>query len=144
LKLWFLLLLLLLSTTAWAQVPAVERLQMQVQDHPQADTARVNLLNALAFEQRSTVPRVSKASFEEALALARQLAYPLGEAQALLGLGFYYRKRNEYGPAQAYTEQARLLFERLHDHRNQLACTYNLAYIFFGQGNYTQALDYAQ
>ncbi len=122
----------------------MERLQVQVRTHPQADTARVNLLNALAFEQRSTAPRISKASFEEALALARQLAYPLGEAQALLGLGFYYRKRNEYSLAQTYTEQAHLLFERLHDLRNQLACTYNLAYIFFGQGNYTQALDYSQ
>lgn len=122
----------------------MNRLQAQVQTHPQADTARVNLLNALAFEQRSTAPRISRASFKEALTLAQQLAYPFGEAKALLGLGFYYRKRNEYSSAQSYTERARLVFERLHDQRNQLACTYNLAYIFFGQGNYTQALDYSQ
>ncbi|MBO0356583.1 tetratricopeptide repeat protein [Hymenobacter sp. BT186] len=143
-KPWLLLLLLLLSSAAWANSPAVDRLQAQVQAHPQADTARVNLLNALAFEQRSTVPRASRASFEEALALARQLNYSLGTAKALLGLGFYYRKRNEYSPAQLHTEQARVLFERLPDQRNLLACTYNLAYIYFGQGNYTQALDYSQ
>lgn len=138
------LLLLLAGYAAPAQTPVLDRLRAQVQAHPQADTARVNRLNNLAFEQRSKAPRESRATFEEALQLAQRLGYRFGEAKAQLGLGFYYRKRNESGPAQLYTQQARKTFAKIGDQRNHLACSYNLAYICSGQGNYTQALDYAQ
>ena len=144
LKSCILLLVLLTASAAGAQTPGLQQLRAKVQAHPQADTARVNRLNELAFEQRSKAPRESRASFEQALQLARRLQYRFGEAKAQLGLGFYYRKRNEYGPAQLYTQQARQAFSELGDLRNQLACTYNLAYIFSGQGNYTQGLDHAQ
>ncbi|QNH60839.1 tetratricopeptide repeat protein [Hymenobacter sediminicola] len=135
---------MLTASAAGAQTPKLEQLRAKVQAHPQADTTRVNRLNELAFEQRSKAPRESRASFEDALQLAQGLHYRFGEAKAQLGLGFYYRKRNEYGPAQLYTQQARQAFSEIGDLRNQLACTYNLAYIFSGQGNYTQALDHAQ
>ncbi len=144
-KFWiFLLLLLPAGLALGARSPALVQALAQVRAHPQDDTVRVNLLNRLAFELRSEAPRDSRVRFEEALELARMLGYAVGQAQAELGLGFYYRKRNEYGAAQAYTERARQTFVRLHDQRNQLACTYNLAYIYSGQGNYTQALNYAQ
>ncbi|SHK76691.1 tetratricopeptide repeat protein [Hymenobacter psychrotolerans] len=143
-KFWPFLSLLLATSVATAQTPVLEKLRAQVEAHPQADTGRVNRLNTLAFEQRSKAPRESRATFEEALRLAQQLGYRFGEAKALLGLGFYYRKRNEYGPAQLYTQQARQKFAALNDQRNHLACSYNLAYICSGQGNYTQALDFAQ
>lgn len=145
LKFWLFLFLLLPSSLALgAESPALLQALDRVRAHPQLDTARVNRLNELAFILRSTAPRDSRVRFEESLELAQLLGYRFGAAKAQLGLGFYYRKRNEYGPAQAYTEQARQSFAHLHDQRNQLACTYNLAYIYSGQGNYLQALTYAQ
>ncbi|WP_143436976.1 ATP-binding protein [Hymenobacter mucosus] len=143
-KYWLLLLLLLASPVTWGQGTSLQRIQTQLQAHPQQDTGRVNRLNLLAFEQRSSAPRESKATFEEALRLAKRLGYTFGRAKAELGLGFYYRKRNEHGPAQRYTERARQGFAQVHDSLNHLACVYNLAYIYFGQGNYAQALSHAQ
>ncbi|AII50432.1 tetratricopeptide repeat protein [Hymenobacter sp. APR13] len=144
-KFWLFLFLLLPSSLALgAEPPALLQALTRLRTHPQLDTARVNRLNELAFVLRFTAPRDSRVRFEEALELARLLGYRSGEAKAQLGLGFYYRKRNEYGPAQAYTEQARQTFARLRDRRNQLGCTYNLAYIYSGQGNYLQALTYSQ
>ena len=47
------------------------------------------------------------AAFQEATGLSRRLRYTRMEAYAPLGLGFYHRFRNEYGPVLAYTQQAR-------------------------------------
>ena len=128
------ILLLLLAGTVPAGAAAV----------PAADTVRVNQLNEQAFQLRGSDPRQSRRRFEEAAALATRLRYPQGQAQAWLGLGFYYRKRNEYGPALAFTRRAEPIFERLHDGPNQLAVVYNLGYIYFWQGSYAQALASGQ
>ncbi|OWP61781.1 hypothetical protein CDA63_17505 [Hymenobacter amundsenii] len=111
---------------------------------PAPDTAHINQLNRLAFKLRSSDPRQSRVRFEEAAALAGRLGYESGQAQAWLGLGFYYRKRNEYGPALTFTQRAAGLFEQQHDSLNLIAVGYNLGYIYFGQGNYAQALASAQ
>lgn len=116
------------------------RLQAAVDTHPAPDTGRVNRLNALAFAQRAASPRRSATTLREALALAQQLNYTYGQAQAWLGLGFYHRKRSEYGPAVDNTLRAQEAFTWLRDRPNQLGCLYNLAYIFAGQGDFPQAL----
>jgi two-component system NtrC family sensor kinase len=92
-----------LATTAGAPSPATARLQAAVQAHPQADTGRVNRLNALAFAQRATAPKQTFAANQEALRLARQLHYAPGEAVALLGIGFYHRFRNEQRHQKHYS-----------------------------------------
>lgn len=111
---------------------------------PAPDTLRVRQLNDSAFQLRSSNPRQSRAVFERAAWLATRLRYPAGQAQAWLGLGFYYRKRSEYAPALAYTRRAGAAFRQLGDQLNQIAVIYNLGYIYFGQGNYTQALASGQ
>ena len=132
------------TAAATAATPAATteqaRLLAAVDAHPAPDTGRVNRLNALAFTQRAASPRQSAATLREALALAQQLNYTRGQAQARLGLGFYHRKRSEYGPAIDNTLRAQEAFTWLRDRPNQLGCLYNLAYIFSGQGNFPQAL----
>ncbi|MGY2132280.1 tetratricopeptide repeat-containing sensor histidine kinase [Hymenobacter sp. HD11105] len=135
--------LIILPFVAGAQPSAIERAQAALAAHPTPDTGRVNRLNALAFFQRSQAPQQTRAGYEEALSLARQLNYPSGEARALLGLGFYYRFRNDYVPALTYTQQAQQLFTKLGDRLNQIACLYNLSYAVGGQGNYAQSMAYS-
>jgi tetratricopeptide (TPR) repeat protein len=120
------------------------RLQDAVAAHPEPDTGLVNRLNALAFAQRATSPRRSAITLREALGLATELHYTFGQAQAWLGLGFYHRKRNEYGQALDNTLRAQEAFIWLRNRPQQLGCFYNLAYIFSGQGNFPQALHNAQ
>ncbi|MBC6990120.1 ATP-binding protein [Hymenobacter sp. BT491] len=126
-----------------AQDPAAERLQAAVQANSQPDTARVNLLNKLAFALRANASKRSLAAYQQALSLARKLGYMEGEATALLGLGFYYRFRNEYGLGLTYTKQAQKLFQELGDELSQIACLYNLSYAVSGQGQFSQAMAYS-
>jgi two-component system NtrC family sensor kinase len=132
-----------LATNGWAQRSTIVRLQAAVQAHPQADTGRVNLLNALAFSQYATAPQQTIVAYQEALPLARKLHYASGEAVALLGIGFYHRFRNEYGPALTYTLQAQQIFRRLGDQLNEVKCLYNLSYAELGQGHFAQSMAYS-
>ncbi|ALW84641.1 hypothetical protein AUC43_05825 [Hymenobacter sedentarius] len=142
-KLLFLCWLMALAASAQVQAQVTARLQAAVRNHVQADTGRVNLLNALALAQYATAPQQTFAAYQEVLPLARRLHYAPGEAEALLGLGFYHRFRNEYGPAIAYTQQAQQIFRRLGDGLNLVKCLYNLSYIEFGQGHFAQAMAYS-
>ena len=121
--------------------PAIDRLRAEVQAHPRSDTARVNRLSALALELRNNAPEESAALFRAALALAQQLGYPAGMAEAQLGLGFYYRHRSEYGRARAYSEQANQTFAQIGNRRGQTRCFYNLTCIFLDQGLLVESLQ---
>ncbi|NVO30010.1 tetratricopeptide repeat-containing sensor histidine kinase [Hymenobacter lapidiphilus] len=137
--------LLLLSLTLLGLLLPLAPLRASIPNAPAAaDTIRVQQLNQLAFELRSSNPRLSRTRFEEAAALATRLGYAPGQAQAWLGLGYYYRKRNEYAPALAFTQQAARVFRQQHDALNLIGVGYNLSYIYFGQGNYARALASAQ
>ena len=123
------------------QFPVADRLRAEVQAHARPDTARVNRLSALALVLRNNAPEESAALFRAALALAQQLGYPAGMAEAQLGLGFYYRHRSEYGPAQAYSEQANRNFAQTGDRRGQTRSLYNLTCIFLDQGQLAESLQ---
>ncbi|MFC7667171.1 tetratricopeptide repeat protein [Hymenobacter humi] len=57
-----------------------------------------------------------------------------------MGLGFYYRHRGEYGPAESYSEQARLGFKQVGNRVGQTRSLYNLSSIFSEQGMYVKSL----
>ena len=109
--------------------------------HARPDTARVNRLSALALVLRNNAPEESAALFRTALALAQQLSYPAGMAEAQLGLGFYHRHRSEYGLAQAYSEQANKTFAQTGNRRGQTRSLYNLTCIFLDQGLLAESLQ---
>ena len=123
------------------QLPAADRLRAEVRVHARPDTARVNRLSALALVLRNNAPEESAALFRAALALAQQLGYPAGIAEAQLGLGFHYRHRSEYGLAQAYTEAANKTFAQIGNRRGQTRSFYNLTCIFLDQGLLAKSLQ---
>ena len=131
------------ALTSVAQVydSVSEHLQATLKDHPRSDTIRVNRLVALARQEKTTGQ--SFRAYQEALELARRLHYTSGEAQALLGLGYYYRFRNEYEAALTHTLQAQKLFEQLDDRAHQISCLYNLAFAVYAQGDFAQAMAYS-
>ncbi|MBC6989566.1 ATP-binding protein [Hymenobacter sp. BT491] len=131
----------MLAAGARAQEPSGDRVLAAVRDHPQADTGRVNRLLALAEREKTT--KRSFAAYQEALSLARQIKYASGEAHALLGLGFYYRFRNDYARAFRYTKQAQQQFRQLGDKLSQIWCLYNLSFTVYGQGQFAQAMTYS-
>lgn len=108
--------------------------------HRQPDTVRVNRLNSLALLLRSNSATESATLFRQALALATRLHYARGQADALFGLGYYYREQSRYVQALNYTQQAHQLYVRLQDRFNETRAIYGLTRIYFEQGLYGQSL----
>ncbi|MET4074589.1 ATP-binding protein [Hymenobacter sp. UYCo722] len=123
------------------QLPAADQLRAELQAHARPDTARVKRLSALALVLRNNAPEESASLFRAALALAQQLGYPAGMAEARLGLGFYHRHRSEYGLAQAYSEQANRDFAQTGNRQGQTRSLYNLTCIFLDQGQLAKSLQ---
>ncbi|MDO7877517.1 tetratricopeptide repeat protein [Hymenobacter sp. ASUV-10] len=84
--------------------PRLDSLEVALKTQTRADTNRVKTLNELVWEHRGSNPARSQQLGSEALRLARQLHFRIGEAktQALLGILHSYAGRNE---------QARRAFE---------------------------------
>ncbi|MFL5336619.1 MAG: tetratricopeptide repeat protein [Geminicoccaceae bacterium] len=73
------------------------------------DALRVQALVAIRQEHWDKARR----SLEEALALARSLGYPYGEARALLMYGLLHAHMGEKEPAREWLEAALAIFRRL-------------------------------
>ncbi|WP_460552628.1 ATP-binding protein [Hymenobacter daeguensis] len=124
-----------------AQAHPVDSLRLDLRRYSRPDTARNNRLNNLAMALRNNAPEESAALFREARQLGQELGYAAGEAEASLGLGFYYRHRSEYGTAEAYSEQARQGFEQTSNLLGQTRSLYNLSCIYSEQGLYNKSLQ---
>jgi two-component system NtrC family sensor kinase len=130
-----------LPTAAWAQGRVADSLRAEVRIHARSDTARANRLNALALALRNNRPDESATLFQSARQLSQELGYTAGEAEAILGLSFYYRHRSEYGTAETYSEQARQGFEEVGNRLGQTRSLYNLSCVYSEQGLYTKSLE---
>ncbi len=130
----------LLTLPAPGQTPKADSLRQLLRTQPRADTNRVRRLRKLAQELSAMdAPRATTLS-REGLALARQLNDPVGEGQALLSLANLHRRQADYGPAQAYAEQALRLFVRRADRRGQGKAWLQLSLIDDLRGNPAPAL----
>ncbi len=115
------------------------------------DTAKVNTLNALAFEFRSNDPDTAMYFGNEALQLATKLNDKFGQAGAYLQLGNGKMNLGQYDEALKFTNDALKFYEQLLTSENlvdkalikkQKARTYNnIGIIYWYQGNYPEALN---
>lgn len=134
----------LLSGQAVAQSSQIDSLKALLAAHPQADTGRVNRLNALSQAVQNSDPAFQLRLAQEALTLARRLKFGAGQAQAYLHLSLYSMTESQYKQAAAYAQQARQLYRQLGDQLGQVNCLNRLAYIATDQGNYAQSIGYIQ
>ena len=134
----------LLSGNAVAQSPQIDSLKAQLKAHSQADTGRVNRLNALSQAVRNSDPTFQFQMAQEALMLARRLKFDAGQAQAYLHLSQYAITVNQYKQATYYAQKARQLYRRLGDGLGQVKCLNRLSAIATDQGNYAQSIAYIQ
>ncbi|CAN5843042.1 hypothetical protein BH24BAC1_BH24BAC1_19990 [soil metagenome] len=134
---------LLLPFSLAAQTPAADSLSALLRDHPQPDTIRINLLNALTKELFNRDPETNRSWSEDALRLARQLRFPKVEAFALFHLGYTYHRQGNYPRAQSYYESSRSIFDRLGAHEDLSLVLYYMGHAQLELGNYAQALTLA-
>ena len=136
--------LLIAAGEARAQMPAIDSLRAWLAAHPQADTSRVNRLNALGKAVAGSNPTLQLTTAQEALRLAGRLHYEPGQAQAFLNLSLHAMTSNDYPKAIALTQRARQLYIHQNDRRGQANCLNRLAFIAFDQGQYPQSIALIQ
>lgn len=132
----------LLVTTAGAigQI-SVDSLTRHIQDHPQQDTVRVNILNEVSFRILKSDPEKSYAFSQEALALARRINYFRGIGEAQINQSACQLVRGNTEVALEKTLEAVKLGEA-HHLQELLAESYSmLGSIYHDQKHYKKALS---
>lgn len=109
---------------AFSQAVSIDSLETALAKHTQIDTAKVNLLNKLAYELHRRNPKKAISYAQQSQKMADQLNYPKGKAAGLWGMGMCYASTNR-PLALTYYEQALRLAEQVNDQIG--ICTYLLA-----------------
>lgn len=105
---------------------------------------RVAILNALAWEFRTSEQDKAIEYGLQALGLAEQLQFKVGMARALNNLGVVYRRRGNYPQALDYHFKALKISEDIHDSVDIAQALNRIGLIYQGQANYQAALEYFQ
>ncbi len=106
-----LLLIAFIIASAQSMQERVKQLQQQIAEHTQQDTFRVNRINELVdtknipLGQRDTLTN-------EALAIARKIAYPVGEGYALINLANVRFRQQDTATAYGLFRQAMAVAEK--------------------------------
>jgi tetratricopeptide (TPR) repeat protein len=107
---------------------------------PEVRAAALRAAGILAHDQGDYVE--AEASFQEALALRRELGDTQGVALALNSLGVLMHRRSDYSRARNYYEESLVIFERLGDRPRIAVALNNLGSIAERQHDFGCADDY--
>ena len=116
------------------------------------DTAKVNTLNALAFEFRNNDPDTAIYFCNVSLNLAKKLDYKFGVASAYLQMGYATMNRGEYDEALKKSNEALQIYEqllvsgkssdKLQVLKQKVRSIINIGIIYWYKGNYPEALKH--
>ena len=106
------------------------------------DTNKVNRLNDLAWELKSSNPDTAIVIGSHSLQLAEKLSWKKGIANSLGHLGVYYRLKSNYPKALDYYFQALKIDEVLNNKEGIAKRLGNIGLVYFNQSDYPKALDY--
>ncbi len=143
-------LLLLLSAAQWAQNKKADSL-VSVLPKAKNDIDKVQLLNAIADEYKSTNPELTLQFGNQALLLASKIKFNAAKGYAFLNLGNANVILGDYPQALRYFSKAQEVFEAALENettdtidiKNGLARAYgSLGVVFSEQSNYAKALQY--
>jgi signal transduction histidine kinase len=105
---------------------------------------RVEVLNSLAWEYRTSDQDKAIEYGLQALGLAEQIGFKEGMARALNNLGLVYRRRGNYPQALDYHLKALKISEEARDSVDIAQALNRIGLIYQGQSNYLAALEYFQ
>jgi serine phosphatase RsbU (regulator of sigma subunit)/tetratricopeptide (TPR) repeat protein len=133
--------LLVAASTLTAQTNKLDSLQALLKT-AKDDTAKVRLLNEVAFEQRGGDPAASRATAESAYALAMRLGDKSGAARAKNQIARAYGAQSSYAESQRAAEEALALARAAGDKRQEAAAYNRMGSVQWRQGNFDAALDF--
>ncbi|WP_333876582.1 tetratricopeptide repeat-containing sensor histidine kinase [Flavobacterium sp.] len=137
----------LFAVGAWSQNPKADSL-ISVLKKTRNDIDKVQLLNAIADEYKTSHPKLMSEYAQQAYQLAQKINFEVAEGNALLNLGNANIITGDYPKALRYFTGAQHLFETLTvknntDKQKGLAKALgSIGIIFSEQSNYSKALEY--
>jgi serine phosphatase RsbU (regulator of sigma subunit) len=137
-----LILLLYLHSPLYAQNKAVSDSLRRILASPIHDTLKINTLNELSLQYRSSLPDSAIQIVQRALALAKQKKYLKGEGVAFLRLGAAYYYKSDYANALTNYEKSLTIFKQINDNPNIASAINNIGAVYSVQGNYAKAMEY--
>jgi len=135
------------SASCFAQTPTFDSLSrlLNKTQKSRSDTARINTLNALAYELQSTNPDTALILYNQALEIAQGIASPtirLKEtATAYYNIGIICKNKGNYEKALDYYLKALSIKEEIGDKKGMAESYINIGIIHTDKGNYEKALD---
>lgn len=129
------------SLLVFCQSQELDSLRKALANHTQNDTVRFRLLIS-ASDYLLSNPTENKALVEEALALAIELEFQKGIAEAYCSLTYYYFDRMDYAKAVDNGLLALRGYEKIHDAVGQYESYNVLAGIYTGWGDFEKAQEY--
>lgn len=106
------------------------------------DTSKVNKLAVLSKKYWYVDADSAMTYGKEALALAEQLNYTDGKAQAYSSIAVIYDNRSDYAQSEKYYRLSLQLFESVGNYRRAIKVMNNLGASFYGQSRYQEALEW--
>lgn len=98
---------------AIGQKTKLDSLYLDLENHPQEDSARLDIMFDICYLEGFSNPEKSKELAEQALRIAKDLRYLRGEARANRYLAVYYNGVGEKGKAATYAYAMLAAFEQL-------------------------------
>ncbi len=132
--------LLLHAAIACPQETVTDSLSSVLED-VREDTAKVNVLNELAYSTYRSDPGQTVAYGTEAISLAQRSGYQAGLAQAYRNTGLGYYMQGNFTEALRNWEPSLRLFELLNNEQGIANILNNRGAIYFSQGIFTLALE---
>tara|TARA_R110000765_G_scaffold371642_1_gene461920 strand:+ start:2587 stop:4782 length:2196 start_codon:yes stop_codon:yes gene_type:complete len=112
------------STPVFSQNPVIDSLKIELQNHKEKDTTRVNLLNTLAFSFFSNDLAKTLEYLEEADAIAEVIHFKKGKGRSIYIKGITEAIQSNYDQALGYYNEALKLYENI-DFKTGVANCYN-------------------
>jgi signal transduction histidine kinase len=137
----FILLLATLKVSAQNQV-LIDSLERRLKASKTADAARVDALNALAFEYRSVDIPKSFALLDEAIHLAKKINDRSGLALAYNHKGILFKNKKQFDSSIAFHHKALVLRQQIKEQKGIASSFNNLGLTYSIMGDYTQAMSY--
>mgnify|MGYP003541625876 CR=1 FL=1 len=104
-------LLLLICFSAVCQNKKLDSLYTQLNNHPQEDTLRVQLLNNICYYEYTSDNEKNRIHANEAFEISKRLNYRFGMGQALKYKALYYYVIGDYGQATRHALEMLQVFE---------------------------------
>jgi signal transduction histidine kinase/tetratricopeptide (TPR) repeat protein len=127
---------------ASAQQSKIDSLENSLTTYGKEDTKKVSLLLTLGLEYMARDPSKSLQYCRDAAALSVRLRHTVGQARALMGIGYYHFKHDNFGAAEETLRTAMELGQVIRDTLIIAKAVNFLGNLYCEKGAYQQAIPF--